>query len=774
MPKRKIQITAENGDFVKEINAKVSKRGIDITNSVDTPIYVACYFSLVVATSLFKEHFLFRLSEPVEIAPNTTAEIQRTSHRCFSTRKPLVIFTRERILLSDKMPRFSANQLGHRYIFLSTKENIVLHRGLLSTESQVGKENTLFDGVITDQPVVVRTCPLSFSTTTAQIVYRRGHFISNPMPIGDKEKETFTARNKLIRKSLENFLGEEIPDNIKVPNISVCFSGGSYRAMLATLGFLKGLQDISFFDCTSYLAGLSGSCWALGLWYSTFQKGYDAMIKELERKLSRGIRETYSNEAKAFVKQLNKERMELELPRTKMVDLYQALVANQLFDDLFPSGYEYDFSHLHEYCNFEEGKLPLPILTAVFKEPHNFEWLEITPFEVGSQYLGGYIPTEKFGCYFQQGRIVHEAPNLRLSRIMSFACSVQCFTIYRLLCEVAGPDLSTDIGSESLANVAQLELSENEMSIYNKNFLEESQNTLTSSSSQYDSQSYGSENIITNSNQSVDSELNSNSDVNVSESGKINRHERKERKELEKRKAKEEKIRKKEQKLLEKQKKKEQKKNEPSSIAVLAKKTAGMVDFSQRLSDKYLFRPGTFPNFTFGLDGSPTKHKKFLKLVDGGFDFCFPFPPLLLQQERIPDVLIIIEMSSTPLCETGQTLQDALKWVRARDLPFPKIDFEKTRIPFPDNLPYVIFKDEERDYVPIVIYTALQKIPSFSEEFDPIQNMKDGGFCGTFNYKFTADQIHQITGVMAELAKSLESALKEVVRDVIRKRASNN
>lgn len=41
-----------------------------------------------------------------------------------------------------------------------------------------------------------------------------------------------------------------------------------YRAMTNTTGSLVGAQETGLLGCVSYIAGISGSCWALGVLYS--------------------------------------------------------------------------------------------------------------------------------------------------------------------------------------------------------------------------------------------------------------------------------------------------------------------------------------------------------------------------------------------------------------------------------------------------------------------------------------------------------------------------
>lgn len=49
----------------------------------------------------------------------------------------------------------------------------------------------------------------------------------------------------------------------QVPIIGVLGSGGGFRAMTCLSGAVKALQESGILDCTTYIAGLSGSSWSV-------------------------------------------------------------------------------------------------------------------------------------------------------------------------------------------------------------------------------------------------------------------------------------------------------------------------------------------------------------------------------------------------------------------------------------------------------------------------------------------------------------------------------
>ena len=97
-----------------------------------------------------------------------------------------------------------------------------------------------------------------------------------------------SERKRKMRKAFADFIGveEREVNEQDIPMIAIAGSGGGrlspsiiekkpqflnklgYRAMLNTLGSLSGAKQAGLFDCVAYTAGISGSCWSLGILYS--------------------------------------------------------------------------------------------------------------------------------------------------------------------------------------------------------------------------------------------------------------------------------------------------------------------------------------------------------------------------------------------------------------------------------------------------------------------------------------------------------------------------
>lgn len=50
---------------------------------------------------------------------------------------------------------------------------------------------------------------------------------------------------------------------LQVPVIAIAGSGGGFRAMVGFSGVMKALFESGVLDCTTYIAGLSGSTWSV-------------------------------------------------------------------------------------------------------------------------------------------------------------------------------------------------------------------------------------------------------------------------------------------------------------------------------------------------------------------------------------------------------------------------------------------------------------------------------------------------------------------------------
>lgn len=224
-----------------------------------------------------------------------------------------------------------------------------------------------------------------------------------------EEKLFIEKRMLIIKKKLEQLLNITLEED-RIPRIGIVFSGGGFRSMLTTLGFLCGAEKTGLLDCCLYCVSLSGSAWALAPWIAS-GKSLKEFTFELHHKLYDGI--DHINDPY--------ELSELfEIMVTKLIarqfvstmDIYGGVIANTLLKGFVKNPMLMRLTDSHEHI--KDGSLPLPIYTAIQSYQTPYEWMEFSPFEVGSSFLKSYIPTWAYGRKFKNGVSLDKAPEQTL------------------------------------------------------------------------------------------------------------------------------------------------------------------------------------------------------------------------------------------------------------------------------------------------------------------------------------------------------------------------
>jgi phospholipase A2 len=241
----------------------------------------------------------------------------------------------------------------------------------------------------------------------------------------EDEQRFLASRKVFTRQALAKYLDipeEEIhPDD--VPVIAATGSGGGLRAMVAGAGYYQALSESGLFDCITYTAGVSGSCWLQSIYLSSIgQQDYGKVIDHLKRRI--GVHIAYPPAALELIdtSPTNKyllrgvvEKLKVGNSSFGLVDLYGLLLGARL---MVPSdGTSIDDKDLKLSCQrrfIDDGQQPLPIYTAVRheipgvgnetenkdmdmekkcseegKQKDWFQWFEATPYEVYSEDMEG-------------------------------------------------------------------------------------------------------------------------------------------------------------------------------------------------------------------------------------------------------------------------------------------------------------------------------------------------------------------------------------------------
>ncbi|KAL2872703.1 putative phospholipase A2 (PlaA) [Aspergillus lucknowensis] len=294
----------------------------------------------------------------------------------------------------------------------------------------------------------------------------------------DEELEFRRRRRKHAVSALSAYLNipeKDIhPDD--VPIISLCGSGGGLRALVAGTGSYLATQEAGLWDCVTYTAGVSGSCWLQTLYHSSITgRNFTRLVDHLKSRL--GVHMAFPPAALKLLTQAptNKYLLSGLVQKLKgdpgadfgLVDIYGMLLAARL---LVPKGElgssDLDLKLSNQRYNVASGAHPLPIYTAVRHEipildekaegekkptPENlmkqsrreswFQWFEFTPYEFFCEELNAGIPTWALGRHFNGGK-THTAagtspiPELHIGGLMGIWGSAFCATLSHYYKEV--------------------------------------------------------------------------------------------------------------------------------------------------------------------------------------------------------------------------------------------------------------------------------------------------------------------------------------------------
>ncbi|KAJ6059529.1 uncharacterized protein N7446_000178 [Penicillium canescens] len=288
----------------------------------------------------------------------------------------------------------------------------------------------------------------------------------------DEEQMFRRHRQKKVVKALASYLGiaeEDIhPDD--VPVIAMCGSGGGLRALVAGTGSYLAAQEAGLWDCVTYTAGVSGSCWLQTLYHSSIaHRDFNKLVDHLKNRL--GVHIAFPPAALNLLTTAPTNKLLLSgfVEKLKgdpgadfgLVDIYGLLLAARL---LVPRGElgvsDRDFKLSNQRVNLMDGAHPLPIYTAVrheipvlddentkgqkkptpeqlMRKSRNeawFQWFEFTPYEFFCEELNAGIPTWALGRHFNAGRseVTSEylpIPELRVPGLMGVWGSAFCATL---------------------------------------------------------------------------------------------------------------------------------------------------------------------------------------------------------------------------------------------------------------------------------------------------------------------------------------------------------
>ena len=295
------------------------------------------------------------------------------------------------------------------------------------------------------------------------------------------EEKVFQERRRAYTThALARYLGipEKDVDPEDVPTIAMCGSGGGLRAVVAGTGSYLSTQEDGLFDCVTYTAGVSGSCWLQTLYYSSLSgQRHDRLVEHLKRRI--GVHIAFPPPALNLLTSAptNKFLLSGLVEKLKgdpdadfgIVDAYGLLLAARLLVPRGELGVEArDLKLSNQRDSIDDGSHPLPIYTAVrheipleeyksikedvtgtaseatkekAKQESWFQWFEFTPYEFWCEELDAGIPTWSLGRKFSHGIDVprsngHGLPELRIPQLLGIFGSAFCATLSHYYKEV--------------------------------------------------------------------------------------------------------------------------------------------------------------------------------------------------------------------------------------------------------------------------------------------------------------------------------------------------
>ncbi|EGG12571.1 uncharacterized protein MELLADRAFT_86725 [Melampsora larici-populina 98AG31] len=290
--------------------------------------------------------------------------------------------------------------------------------------------------------------------------------------IGFCEKGFMRERKHFMRRALASLIDvdEREIDERDIPVVGIAASGGGYRAMTSTTGCLLGARQSGILDVVSYISGISGSCWALAGWYSVAGGNLLDLSNHIKSRITTPFLDLENFQlftdapTNKYLLAGPVAKLASKGGTTSLVDVYGTLVSSRLYVPNDLSRLDPHHLKLSNQRHLLDGSLPLPIYCAIYHQvpdqiqrtndsdnagsssekvardqsfiSPSYHWYEMTPYEVGSQDVGAFIPTWALGRAFENGRDVKARPEISLSILSGIFASAFTATLAHYYQEV--------------------------------------------------------------------------------------------------------------------------------------------------------------------------------------------------------------------------------------------------------------------------------------------------------------------------------------------------
>lgn len=274
--------------------------------------------------------------------------------------------------------------------------------------------------------VIVLSTSQAYSHTLSKVIHYKKKGISQQATTGPiigqvrqgdapSINELAALQNRLgrNRNALQKLLGQSYPLGQNIPMIAVAASGGGFRAAIATLGLLRGLERIGLLDAVTYIASLSGSTWTTASWY-THKVSPIALTSRLQSKLYEAFSLKNIDE-KAITRKIASKAWQGK--SIGLNDLWGNLIGNVFLSS--PTNHGLDLNLEDIAPQTLSGDYPVPLFTSIIGQTNpDYQWVEYSPFEIGSTYFKAWIQPQLFGKTFKNGVTQDTSPGENLAFMM--------------------------------------------------------------------------------------------------------------------------------------------------------------------------------------------------------------------------------------------------------------------------------------------------------------------------------------------------------------------
>lgn len=162
--------------------------------------------------------------------------------------------------------------------------------GVATLELDVNKvkeeEHTLPLNEVAHGELFVKIKP-SFDEVLQRVNQVKNATIHRSSKLSNEEQAYIAERMKMAKNVLEKKYGKIK----KVPVIAISSSGGGYRAMQAAIGVLSAFEKMRFLNAISYIAGISGSTWAITEMMTVPYEKQETLIQEVKKNVVKQVSE---------------------------------------------------------------------------------------------------------------------------------------------------------------------------------------------------------------------------------------------------------------------------------------------------------------------------------------------------------------------------------------------------------------------------------------------------------------------------------------------------